>query len=319
MEFGRVTTLTGKTDSGKSSVLRALRWLLANEPSGDDFIGGFGEAPFALTRLTIDDHTVTRKRGGKSNTYSLDGEEFKAFGTGVPKPIADLANVSDANFQSQFAAPLWFLDSPAEVSRRLNAIINLAEIDSALTDAAKEVRKSKTMVEVCQDRLQQAKAKKKELAWAKELDVKLRALDKLGKQIEELRLKASQIEAIAQEAAKARERVQRATEALLCESRAIDRASEAMTLTRQADRLGTIAREMDKWSAVLFKPIPDLERLDVLYDRWHKLTARLRTLESIWLSMQQSTYEIDQASMLLSAVNKELKKETVCPTCNRKL
>lgn len=156
-----VTILVGPSDIGKSAILRGIQWLCLNEPQGMDFIR-WG-SPSASIRLEVDEHTIIRKRGEGINLYSLDGQKFKAFGTKVPAPIADLLNVDSVNFAGQLEAPFWFLLSPPQVSRELNAIVNLTAIDSSLAFVAGEVRNAKAEVSVCEQRYKQAKAEKRRL------------------------------------------------------------------------------------------------------------------------------------------------------------
>src|SRR6185503_10180498 len=88
-----ITTIKGPSDVGKSSILRALGWICLNNIPGEEFIKE-GEKETGVT-LDIstgkgEDWKIVRIRGKHTNTYELDGEEFKAFGTSVPQPIADL-------------------------------------------------------------------------------------------------------------------------------------------------------------------------------------------------------------------------------------
>jgi exonuclease SbcC len=156
-----VTVFVGATDKGKSSVLRSLRWLSLNDPQGEAFIR-WGSVS-ALARLEVDGRVVIRKRGGGVNLYSLDGDKFKSFGTKVPDPIAELLNVDEVNFAGQLDAPFWFLLSPPQVSRELNAIVNLSAIDSALSNVAAAVRQAKSEVEIVEAHLREAKAESKRL------------------------------------------------------------------------------------------------------------------------------------------------------------
>src|SRR5689334_12410955 len=81
-----ITSIQGESDRGKSAVLRALRWVCLNDFAGAEFIRrGASEAEVSLRSGKL---VITRKRGTKENTYSLDAHQFKAFGNGVPEPIA---------------------------------------------------------------------------------------------------------------------------------------------------------------------------------------------------------------------------------------
>ena len=63
----------------------------------------------------------------------------------------------------RLAPPFWLSETPGEVSRQLNAIVDLDIIDDALSAVASNVRKTQTMADVCKDRLHVAQEKKQEL------------------------------------------------------------------------------------------------------------------------------------------------------------
>lgn len=158
-----ITTIVGPTDTGKSAVLRALRWICLNDISGDAFIRE--GAKRTTVQITIQGekktHTIIRIRGTSANTYELNGEEFKSFSSSVPDGIAQFLRLNDINFQSQHDAPFWFNETAGEVSRRLNAVIDLSVIDSALAFVASEVRTAAERKTVASERCTTAE---KELA-----------------------------------------------------------------------------------------------------------------------------------------------------------
>lgn len=165
-----VTILSGRSDSGKSTVLRALKWLSLNKPTGDRVIRRDWDSGKASkecqVKAQVDGKEVRRDKGNE-NAYWLEGvtEPYKAFGTNVPEPVERFLNLSDVNFAGQHDAPLWFAASPGEVSRQLNAIVNLDLIDGVLAAATAEVRKAKGEVELTRERLRIAKARKASLQW----------------------------------------------------------------------------------------------------------------------------------------------------------
>lgn len=172
-----ITTFVGASDVGKSAVLRALRWVLTNVPAGDAFVRHGTTS--AKAELIVDGRTVTRVRGPSTNLYQLDGETYKSFGaSAVPDTIAAFLNVGPVNFQGQLDGPFWLGESAAEVSRRLNAIVDLSVIDDVLAGCAAEVRKTKSMVELTEERLKTARAERDRTAWAAEMDDELYAVEK---------------------------------------------------------------------------------------------------------------------------------------------
>ena len=127
-------------------------------------------ASLAHVRLHLDNKRLTRKRSKAENAYYLGDsafsrEEYKAFRSGVPQPIAELCKVNDINFQSQHDAPYWLSLNANEVSRQLNSIIDLGIIDDVLKNAAQSVRQAEAEVKAADKLLSEAAAEVKELAW----------------------------------------------------------------------------------------------------------------------------------------------------------
>jgi exonuclease SbcC len=133
-----VTTLCGPTDAGKTAVFRAVRWVCLNLPAGGR-LTRHGAARCKVA-LGVDGRKVARVRGDRENLYRLDGEDYRAFGQGVPPEIAKLLGLDAVNFARQFDAP-FFLTMPApEVSRQLNAVVDLGVIDGTLAAAASKAK-----------------------------------------------------------------------------------------------------------------------------------------------------------------------------------
>lgn len=157
-----ITTIKGPTDVGKSAVLRALRWVCLNDRTGDDFIRHGTER--VLAKLILPDGTwIGRGKGEVGNIYGLNGHDFKAFGQGVPDEIAGTLQVSAINFQKQHDSHFWLAESAPEVSRQLNAVIDLSVIDTAMGNAAKMVRTARERVTVSEERIGEKRRRFKEL------------------------------------------------------------------------------------------------------------------------------------------------------------
>lgn len=227
-----VTTLVGPTDAGKSAVLRALRWLCLNRPAGDAFVrDGAGRASVTLT---LDGgQTVTRTKGRDANGYALGGQEFRAFGQDVPPAVRGLLNVGELNFQTQHDAPYWLGLSPGQVSRELNALVNLDAMDAALAHANARLRRAEAAADVAADRLAAARSRRDALAWVPELDA---ALVKLEQENYAVSLKRNRIACIAtalQNWQTAQEAERNATTAALGVARAVAAGDQAAGLRQR--------------------------------------------------------------------------------------
>jgi exonuclease SbcC len=214
-----VTTIVGPSDAGKSAVIRALRWLVFNRPIGTAFIRE-GEDR-ARVKLELDETSITRTRG-KANTYQI-GEDtpMKSFGNDVPEPVTELLRMGPLNFQAQHDAPFWFCETPGEVSRQLNQIVNLEIIDTTLAALSSRVKKANAAVEISTERLEKAKKERSEFKFARKMAKDLEEIEGLAEEVDE---KGSQIDSLDGLIAK----VQEAEDTLQNATTATDGANSAL-------------------------------------------------------------------------------------------
>ena len=169
-----VTVIVGKTDSGKSSVIRALRWVLLNQPRGGAFVK-HGETGSGV-RVKIDGTVITRAKEGDQNTYTLDDNSWTAFGTTIPERITKFTQIDELNFQQQHDPPFWLSLSAGEVSRRLNAIVDLEIIDKVSAGIKSKLQDQKRQVELNLNRLRVEKDKLETLSWVAKAETGLAKL-----------------------------------------------------------------------------------------------------------------------------------------------
>lgn len=134
-----VNVIIGVSDSGKSAVIKALRWLIWNRPTGDDFRSNWGGE--TEVKLTIDDGLIIQRIKNKSdNIYNLAKQEYKAFKTEVPEEILRTLNINEINLQQQLDLPFLLSSTPGEVAQHFNKIAHLDQIDNGIRKVQQWIR-----------------------------------------------------------------------------------------------------------------------------------------------------------------------------------
>ena len=315
-----LTVLVGDSDRGKTSCLRALRLLCLNQPSGIAFVR-HGEEHTNLT-LKFDGHKLGRKRGKSVNSYSLDGEEYVAFGQGnVPEAIEKLLCVGDVNFQRQHDSPLWFTLSPGQVSRELNAIIDLSLIDETLANVSAEVRKAKAIADVSEDRLKQTRDERDSLQFAVQMDKELRSLETVQENIVEIEQSSLRIGGLIREATDAQERAVRSSQ---IESDAVSllREGEACReMQGRVDLLQSVLKNIEELNVYADMDLPDIAPLETLCSevrKGEKWTERLRTvLAEIGDARGRFEQNEGEEEMLSAELQILMKGMKQCPVCQQ--
>jgi DNA repair protein SbcC/Rad50 len=140
-----LNVFVGPSDSGKSAILRALKWVLFNTPRGTDFIRT--GAKECRVRLVLTDGTaIERIRSRSVNRYVLntpDGKEqiFEGFGNSVPEEISDVHRIVPVeldqkelllNFGTQLESPFLLFESNQNKAKTIGRISGAHLIDKAL-------------------------------------------------------------------------------------------------------------------------------------------------------------------------------------------
>jgi exonuclease SbcC len=310
-----ITTIKGATDRGKSAVLRALRWVCLNDLAGEDFIRE--GAKFALVKLRTDKAEIGRGKGQGGNVYILNDKEYKAFGQGVPPDIAEALALNEINFQGQHDAPFWFAETAGEVSRRLNAVIDLSIIDRALSHIASEVRVSSERKGICEERLKEAKAQLEELAPQK---------DRI-EQFQNVKTKQTSLRDVVDNynlLADILERV-RANPARTLAAQADDGSEllAAMLSARRAQRsvevLEEIVSSISEWQSKA-KPPPDFQPVLHAHSDWilaRDFADKLETLIDLVALQRDTLNDLTNAAQQAEAKFHAQVRGKVCPLCKQ--
>lgn len=238
-----LTVFTGETGKGKSALLRCLRWIIHNKPSGDAFLR-HGES-FVEGTVEVDGHTVTRRKSHNDNLYVLDGQELRAFGRGnVPPPIEELFNVDESSWARQHDPAFLFSQTPGQVAQSLNKIVNLDLIDSTLSNLATDVRRARTELEVCQERLQQVIEKEQSLSWIVDCVQEYSQIKTLETTLSQMALKSSRIDSVVQEVGSLEKTIQIVSRAKSEATKAIQTSEQVQQLNQRHQRLSNLINEV---------------------------------------------------------------------------
>jgi hypothetical protein len=160
-----LTVITGKSNAGKSSIIRGLIWLMTNKPTGSAFIKhGTKEARVSFGQ------DIDRERGTKYNRYTLNGDgkqclHFDAIKTDVPQAIANKLNIVPANIQRQ--KDVFFLIdlTPTAAGTFLDEVLHLTDISAIETESSKQVRESQRELTAARKDLEAANTAMEAYTW----------------------------------------------------------------------------------------------------------------------------------------------------------
>lgn len=142
---GGLNIITGRSHSGKSSMMRGVEWALENRPRGDKFRRDFmPKADSVVVSMSFIEGTwISREKNPhkKLNCYtsSEHPDPFVALRTDVPDEIRDVTRLVDANIQSQGDKYFLLGKTPGQVATELNKVVGLQIIDDKKKLAKRKV------------------------------------------------------------------------------------------------------------------------------------------------------------------------------------
>lgn len=174
-----VNAIVGTSDSGKTAILRALKWLIHNKPAGSAYVSHWVDKAPTKVSLLMPEGRISKIRKGNQQIYSVNGTELKAFGQNVPDEVTDLLNMGECNFQQQFDSPFLLTKSSGEVSSFFNKIVNLEIIDSAIQKLRSQIREAKNESSSIEEQLQENTEQLNQFEFLPKYEASIIALDKL--------------------------------------------------------------------------------------------------------------------------------------------
>ena len=311
-----ITTFVGPTDVGKSSIIRLLRWLAFNRPIGTDFMR-WGSDMMA-GRLTVDGHVLERRRTARVNGYAIDGKKYKALGRAVPEAVAALLNVTPINFQMQHDLHYWFSLHPGQVSKELNAIVDLDVIDRFLTNLATTRRRAAMAADLSTERIATAKAAVEKLEYIETCDKELKLVEDHAHHAAMAKKRAALLHQRATRAAQGGAHAHATAMQARGGARVVAAGERARTARTRATALGTLATNAEEYA--LTAVAPKIGRLEKLFEAAAGAQSAADGLGRLIAWAKKTGTQADAAGAALAAAQKEFKEYTKgkeCPTCGK--
>lgn len=315
-----ITTIVGPSDAGKSAAIRALRWLVFNAPQGEDFIR-WG-AKKTTVELTLDGgKTLKRGRGKDGNFYAIDGQKLVSFGTAVPGPVNEILGLGPVNFQQQHDSPFWLAETAGEVSRNLNAIVNLQIIDEVLTDLATQKRSAVLTVNVAKERLAQARAALRGFDHVTDFLADTKTLEDVADEAAIEYGQAAALRRVYDTARQTHEKADQYARKAAAATRLRDAALAAANSRKRQKRASVLVDRILVAKEIIDRPRPDMGPLDQALVKYKASCANVallqRQLGAVAAAHKMAEDKATKAAAGAKALAEAIKKMKVCPVCQR--
>jgi exonuclease SbcC len=308
-----VTVIVGRTDKGKSSLIRGLAFLAFNRPAGSSLIKRGTST--ASVQAKIDGKVLARVRGKKKNLYKLDGKSYNAFSTKVPIPIEQFLALDEDNFQFQIDSPYLLTESAGAAAKKLNSIVNLESIDAISSSALAEVRRAKTAVDIKTKEVERAETTVQDLSWVPDFYAKKKAVEEATTRMTAAKEKAVLLrERLATLSGKV-QAFQNKRTVFLQLKEAVEAGRAAAELQSKADKLRL---SLDKISSLKAKLLfPDFAPVVEARSKGDQISERRGKLQIILKAIQEKRDRLCRLKSQAGRIAKEMEKllEGGCPLC----
>lgn len=163
-----VNVIRGSTHSGKSSVIRAIKLLLLNRPTGEGFKSDFAKkedqihVAMAFSEGSFISREKNSAKGVNSYLTSLSDEPLDTIGVAVPEEIPQVSGLGAENLQSQNERYFFLELSPGKVAKKLNEVVGLEIINDKQKKAKSIISKAKSSASAVQEEIEDAELKLKQ-------------------------------------------------------------------------------------------------------------------------------------------------------------
>lgn len=199
-----INIICGSTDAGKTSIIRGLLWNALNQGTSEKLLNNQGAKDCEVISV-YDGHSVSRAYSKTNNSYSLDGNEFKSFRTGVPDPIVKLINIDSINIQRRRDMPFMVYWKASENADQFSAMLDISEINCSISNINRMVKDADSSIKVVSEQIKEVEnglrqhenTSNAQLAFSQCYDnvKKLRAIRERYSKIDEIKQKGKAISA----------------------------------------------------------------------------------------------------------------------------
>jgi len=173
-----VNIIKGASHSGKSSVMRAIKWVLFNRPSGTPFKSFFSsDKEDTSVKIYFNDNSYVHHVRGKTHYYQINDCLLTALGTDVPDEVLNILNMNEINFLSQHEGYYLLQDSSGSVAKLLNKLVGIDIIDLCLERTNKKINSINSELKDINEKIESCTIELDTYVDLEEKDSKLRHLE----------------------------------------------------------------------------------------------------------------------------------------------
>lgn len=277
----RVNVIVGESMCGKTALVRGMRLLIENRPSGTKYFPNqIQEEGTTVSKFIFDNETSVKiskqigvdRKGEKKlrqQHYTInDKHTYSGFGSDVPDKVKEIINLSELNVQQQLELPFIVSTSATRIARIINEITGLENADRWQSTVNSRIRETSAKIRILKDEIERDESELEKYSPLDRIGAKVEQYKKAGLECDKLFDKIHEIKT-------AKEQV----EEIQPKAKRIRKALEKLQTYRQ--QLRSIDEEM------LVSSISELTRFIENENRIKKVVHNLSSKRKRYLSLFQ--------------------------------
>lgn len=340
----QLNVIVGPSDSGKSAIIRGIKWVLYNEPSGDYFIKE-GATESSVTLEFNDGVKLQRYRSKSKNAYILtnrDGIEvkFEGFGSTIPEEIIQAIGIKKINLDSDESSSInigeqlegAFLLSEKGGTRAsaIGRLVGVNIVDDALREALKDTRNLNISRKYLDENILNLQIEIDEYKYLEELKVKTNQINNMKNNIIQLSnrleksktsfIKLNEISKEKKDLAELLNKFRNIQDTGLIISTIENRSLNHKQLYKYNENLKVVKDKLED-SKVILEHLKDVNKVSSIIDRSNDLISRREKSNKLLFSYKSiNTEKIDlnyisnaliytgKVDVNIDSINNQLKK-----------
>ncbi len=328
-----VNVITGPSDGGKSSIIRALNWLRNNRPLGDE-PKNWEMNDEEKTVVSLSDSSEKRVSLSrlKNNSYTIGRKKLDVIKTDVPSEISEYFNMSEVNVQEQHESYFLLDLSPGEVARKLNKEVGLDIIDTMLKNLNGWISYGKRTIESKNTDLEETEKKIESLSYIISAETELKKLEKRQNDLSITLENHEEVKELVERINELTESINNSSAILNAEKPAIALQNRIKNLEELKAKYNLIQGLMtsildidesikvnEEWLKVEEPAVVLKKRIDDLNELKRKTSSVLDLCERVIIFNNEIKTQEDKIEELKKAANIVIMKERICPLCGSKI
>lgn len=327
LEFAPGTNIIlGQSDTGKSSIIRAIHWAIANRPTGDSFRSNFTKESTEVS-IAFEEDYVSRQKGKSFNGYSTGQGEYKALRTDVPEEVQAITKMEEVNIQPQHKAYFLLDETPGNVAKAFNSVSGLEEMDSSLKRINSRVRASNSKLTAITTKYAETCVEIEGLNWIGHAKKDLKSIREVEKELQQTRESFSSVVETIEQMEQVQEQynklpdfsaLPKLEEILKLDETIEGKCSSMNSLIDLVESQGMLEKKLKQCVDILELDLSNTaeirQRIDALNEKVTDVITATDSINSYQVQMGSISNSITNTLEHISDLESKLE---VCPTCGQ--